>query len=241
MDSNSSVVFSSLDLKVSNLSRGVSLTKLTSTDDSNSFIDLFGNCYLAGFFNSSVLFLAKFDSNGNLIFNTTFGDIGVGSISDFTVDNNSNSYFDIFTHSSNVSTMNAFNTSYGGGGDVVVAKFNSTGGLIFSTYLGGSSYDESSDISVASNGDIYVTGYTLSANFPTFNAFNSTFGGGNVFVTKFNATGSLIFSTYLGSYLNEFERDIVDDKIAVDSNGNIYVTGETDSSFFPTKNAFQTS
>ena len=105
-----------------------------------------------------------------------------------------------YTQSSYFPTKNAYNANYNGGGiaDVFVTKLNVTGnGLVFSTYLGGTGNDEGYGITVDTTGNVYVTGSTTSNNFPTKNAYNSTFGGLNdVFVTKLNATGNgLVFST----------------------------------------------
>ena len=72
--------------------------------------------------------------------------------------------------------------------------------LEYSTYLGGSGWDEGQSIAVDSSGNAYVTGYTRSTNFPTNNAYQGTYGGsGDAFVAKLSATGnSLVYSTYLG-------------------------------------------
>ena len=91
-------------------------------------------------------------------------------------------------------------------GDAFVTKFNAAGSaLVYSTYLGGGDSDRGESIAVDSAGNAYVTGSTLSTDFPTANAFQSTYGGGNsvesgdAFVTKFNAAGSaMVYSTYLG-------------------------------------------
>src|SRR5208282_6129933 len=82
-----------------------------------------------------------------------------------------------------------------------VAKLNSAGsGLVYSTYLGGSSSDDGYAIAVDTSGNAYVTGYTESSNFPTANPLQATIGGyQNAFVAKINAPGSaLVYSTYLG-------------------------------------------
>jgi hypothetical protein len=74
--------------------------------------------------------------------------------------------------------------------------------MAYSTYLGGSSPDVGEEIAVDSSGNVYITGSTNSANFPTIiNAFQPAFGGGggDAFVTKINASGNvLVYSTYLG-------------------------------------------
>ena len=110
--------------------------------------------------------------------------------------------------------------------------------LVYSTYLGGSEDDRGYAIAVDSSGNAYVTGYTISTNFPTANALQPSLGvggfelGGDAFVTKFNATGSaLVYSTYLGG--NELDWG---HGIAVDSSGNAYVTGVTNSTNFPAAN-----
>ncbi|MGA8776693.1 MAG: SBBP repeat-containing protein [Terriglobales bacterium] len=119
--------------------------------------------------------------------------------------------------------------------------------LIYSTYLGGSGYDFGAAIAVDSAGNAYVTGSTTSNDFPTANAFQSycpynQFNGcQNAFVTEVNPTGTaLVFSTFLGG---SGEIDYSGDAgygIALDSAGNIYVTGATNSKDFPiTKHAFQ--
>ncbi|MCS7154159.1 MAG: SBBP repeat-containing protein, partial [Bacteroidia bacterium] len=130
----------------------------------------------------------------------------------------------------------------GGYADVFVTKLNATGsGMVYSTYLGGSSDDRGYGIAVDGSGHAYVTGYTNSTNYPvTAGAFQTTHGGGyaDVFVTKLNATGSgLVYSTYIGG-----SGDDAGYGIAVDGNGQAYVTGEADSTDYPvTAGAFQTT
>jgi hypothetical protein len=101
--------------------------------------------------------------------------------------------------------------------------------------------DGGAGIAVNSLGEAYVTGSTISMNFPvTAGASQSAFGGGvtDAFVTKLNAAGSaLLYSTYLGGTAND---DGVG--IALDPAGNAYVTGQTGSTNFPTTpGAFQPS
>ena len=108
--------------------------------------------------------------------------------------------------------------------------------LSYSTYLGGSSGDEGYSICVDTSGNAYVTGRTISTDFPTVNPYQGTNGGGNdVFVTKVNATGNaLSYSTYLGGSSTDRGHGI-----CVDTSGNAYVTGYTYSTNFPIENPYQ--
>jgi len=109
--------------------------------------------------------------------------------------------------------------------------------LSFSTYLGGSAEEAGRGVAVDSSGNAYVSGYTRSPNYPTQSPFQSVHGGGSIdaVVTKFNPAGSaLVYSTYLGGGGGD-----VAVGIAVDTSGNAYVSGNTDSTNFPTQNPFQ--
>ena len=127
-----------------------------------------------------------------------------------------------------------------GGQDAFVTKFNATGsGLLFSTLLGGNFSDTANGIAVDGAANIYVAGNTGSSNFPTVNANQSSVPGtcDNGFVTKINpAVPAFVFSTYLGGS----SCDTVQ-ALALDSAGDIYVTGQTSSTDFPTANAFQST
>jgi hypothetical protein len=114
--------------------------------------------------------------------------------------------------------------------------------LAYSTYLGGSWHDSVYGIAVDSSGYAYVAGYTMTADFPTLNQYQTYSGGyyiSDTFLTKIDTSqsgsASLIYSTYLGGSGNDQGYGI-----AVDSNGNAYVTGWTDSYDFPTLNQLQT-
>jgi hypothetical protein len=104
--------------------------------------------------------------------------------------------------------------------------------MVYSTYLGGSNEDVANDIAVDAAGNAYVTGSTLSSDFPTTpGAFDPTYNGDHdVFVSKLDSTGAtLVYSTYLGGSSRDVGTGIV-----LDSGGNAYVTGYTHSSDFPT-------
>ena len=124
--------------------------------------------------------------------------------------------------------------TYGGGEDAFLSKFSAGGAtLAYSTYLGGTAQDQGNGIAVDSSGNAYVTGFTLSSDFPTVSAFqasNKAATYGTAFVAELNSAGSaLVYSTYLGgSTMDSGEA------IAVDSAGDAYVAGATWSTDFPT-------
>lgn len=112
--------------------------------------------------------------------------------------------------------------------------------LSFSTRLGGNGNETANAISVDASGNIYVAGTTNSTNFPLAGALQSKLAGSSdVFVTKLNPSGNaLVYSTYLGGRSG----DSIGNGIAVDAQGNAYVTGTTTTGSFPvTKGAYQTS
>ena len=123
----------------------------------------------------------------------------------FTIDiaEDGSCYVAGFTNSSDFPTLNAFDNSFSGTNDFIVAKFSANGSLLWSTYLGGDNKEylwfKPGGIAVADDGSCYVTGSTNSSDFPILNSYNDTFGGEfDAFITKFSSTGSLIWSTFLG-------------------------------------------
>jgi hypothetical protein len=140
-------------------------------------------------------------------------------------------------------TPGAFDRTFNSGAgasDVFVTKLNATGSaLTYSTFLGGTGDDQGNGIAVLDR-RAYVTGLNFSFDFPTTQgAFDTTYNGRTeAFVTKLNAAGSALdYSTFLGG-MNEDEGR----GIAVDGEGRAYVTGNTNSSDFPTTpGAFDTT
>jgi hypothetical protein len=126
---------------------------------------------------------------------------------------------------------------FGGDRDAFVTVFAPDGqSLDYSTYLGGNSYDGAQGIEVDSNGQIYVTGNTWSSDFPLANPlFPILNSATDAFVTVYAPNGqSLEYSTYLGGNNSDYGKGI-----GVDSNGQIYVTGDTASSNFPVASPYQ--
>ena len=158
-----------------------------------------------------------------------FVDRGFG----IAVDGAGNTYVTGGTNSTDFPTANPFQAVFPGGPvDAFVTKLNATGSaLVYSTYLGGGGDDQGFDITVDDSGNAYVTGHTDSTDFPTAGPIQVVNRGlSDAFVTKLNAAGNdLFYSTYLGGSSSDFGFGI-----AVDDSGNAYVTGQTDSTDFPT-------
>ncbi len=111
--------------------------------------------------------------------------------------------------------------------------------LSYSTYLGGSAEEFGRDIAVDASGSAYVVGRTLSTDFPTANPLQaSNAGSTDAFIAKLDPSGSsLVYSTYLGGTGGTgLEGPFA---VSVDTSGNAYLTGQTDSSDFPVTNPIQ--
>ncbi|MDJ0837573.1 MAG: SBBP repeat-containing protein [Acidobacteriota bacterium] len=137
-------------------------------------------------------------------------------------------------------TPGAFSTALSGPLDAFITGFTPDGStVIFSTYLGGSFNDYTTDIAVDVSGRAVITGSTSSTDFPvTAGAFDETPNGADdIFVARLSLSGdALDYSTYLGGIGTDFPT-----AIALDGDGRAHVTGYTDSVNFPvTGNAFDT-
>lgn len=199
---------------------------------------------------SGDVFVAKLNSKGSALVYSTYlgggsGDTGYA----LALDSSANAYVVGSTYSKNFPvTPGAYDTKCKGCATALsqafVSKLNSTGtALEYSTYLGGSSGVEpcsacATGIAIDSSDNAYVVGLTSYKDFPILNAFQPAYATGahDQFVTKLNSTGSkLMYSTFLGGAGDDGAT-----AIAVDTLGNAYVRGNTNSTNFPTTpDAFQ--
>jgi uncharacterized protein (TIGR03437 family) len=217
---------------------------LTGFTNSNNFPTT-ANAFQSNLGGNQDVFLVKLNPAGSaILYSTYLGGSGSETARRVAVDNNGRAWIAGATDSTNFPTKNAAQLQNAGGADVFVTKFDTAqagaASLVWSTYLGGSADDSqfsslsNTAIAVDPAGNAYVAGSTRSVNFPVLNAFQPanhnafTFEG---FVTKFNATGALAYSTYLGGDANDHCFDI-----AVNAAGQAYVTGLTNSANFPLKN-----
>jgi len=148
---------------------------------------------------------------------------------DVAVDPSGNAYVTGWTNSSDFpTTSSAYDTTWNGDEDAFIAKLDSSGGLVHSTFLGGGSHDEGQSVALDAAGNVYLAGWTSSCDFPTTpGAYVAAYDGcGGAFVAKFDPSGALVYSILLGG--------AVAASISVDASGNAFVAGVTWSPDFPT-------
>jgi hypothetical protein len=194
-------------------------------------------------------FIAELDTEGaSLVYSAYLG----GSLADvatgIALDPEGNAYVTGYTYSTNFPFTNAFQTNLAGTNDIFVAKIAPLGSaLLYSTYVGGTNADEADGIAADASGVVYVTGFTSSTNFPcTSNALQSQISGStnaaqsyrgrhvpaDAFLLRIDTTlagaPSLTYSTLLGGTNNDYGF-----RIALDTDTNVYITGNSSSTNFP--------
>jgi len=226
-------------------------------------VGAFQGTYAGGVVNTTYTYggfdmtVSKFNSTGtNLLYSTYLGGSDNEAPQSIIVDNANNLILMGRSYSTNYPvTAGAYDVSLNGAGssDIVVTKFNAAGtALLASTFIGGSADDGvsisavetflgslkynyaddgRSDVIIDANNNVYVASCTISNNFPTTGGAAQATSGGlqDACVFKLDATlSSLVFSTYLGGNQNDAGYNL-----ALDANGDIYVTGGTESANFP--------
>jgi hypothetical protein len=167
-----------------------------------------------------------------LVYTAVFGGSQNDRLKAIAVDTAGNVYVTGFTSSSDFPLIDQYESAPGDirSGAMFVSKLNSSGtALLFSTYLGGDGTGPAA-IAVHSSGRIYLSGYTPT-NFPVVNAYQPTYGGGDVdaFISVLNPSGNAFeWSTYLGGSNSEWPV-----AMALDPSGNVYVTGAEFAAGFP--------
>jgi len=229
--------------------------------------DTSGNAYVVGYTDSSDFpttggwdqtlggangsrgdgFVVKIASTGNFVWGTYLGgtldsDEEKDFLTAVTTDSSGNVYVAGRTYVSDFPRTDA--TTFQGPRDAVVAKFNSAGNLLWSTLLGGNSYDSAECIKVDASGKVWVGGTTHSSNFPVPGGWQTTLSGGaDAFLATYTTSGTLTFATYFGGssggtgYAQDDSSETIN-RMAIDSEGQIWVAGVTVSSDFPVLNAF---
>jgi hypothetical protein len=183
-------------------------------------------------------FVATLSVDGSrLEYATYIGGTAVEAATSIAVDSAGNRYVTGDTFSKDFPTVRPIQPAFGGLWDSFVVKLGPAGAPVYSTYLGGSATDYSARIAADGGGRAYVTGLTLSTDFPVVNAAQPAHGGGftDVFVTALNESGSaFVYSTYLGgSAMENDPSQSLGPSIAVTPSGEASVTGTTQSTNFP--------
>ncbi|MBL4670045.1 MAG: SBBP repeat-containing protein [Flavobacteriales bacterium] len=175
-------------------------------------------------------FILKMDSDGDFIWSTYYG----GSGADFTlsadIDNNNNIVIAGYTSSTDLPLINPYQNDIAGALDAFLAKFDSTGNLVWSTYAGGANTEDVHALKIDNLNNIIITGETYSSDFPTsIGAYQSNNNGNlDVFLAKYDSLGNRIFSTYFGGTSSEDAHGITTDIL-----NNIYLVGYSSSNDFP--------
>ena len=190
-------------------------------------VDLDGNIYVVGtsnatwgsparpFYGGQDAFVAKMDANGNLMWNTFLGALSIDRGQGIALDANGGVYVIGHSYTSWGSPVLPFN---GFGYDAFVAKLDGDGNLQWNTFLGSGQHDEGYAIAVDASGDLFITGYSsLAWGSPV----SPPLIGQNMFIAKLNGNGNLLWNNFFGGGTSTSER------IAVDGQGNTYITGES--------------
>jgi hypothetical protein len=208
-------------------------------DQSNSVsVDKFGNIFVSGFFKSSSLnfstfslpnvngnntvFLAKYDSNSNLIWAKSAGGLNDDFASSVVVDNSGNAYiagnFKSATISFGTTTLTNSTT---GNSDIFYAKYDPNGNEVYAKRAGGSANDYASCIALDTSGNIFITGYFFSPSISFGLTILTNYSTDNLFIAKFDTNGNAIWAKKAigGSGSNAAN------SLAVDISGNAMITG----------------
>ncbi len=184
-------------------------------------------------------YLAKFNSNGGLIWATYYGGDDGNNGNPLAIDKNGNLFVAGQTRTTTgIVTSGAYQTSLDGTGTAYLAKFNTSGQLQWGTYYGGSSEAKGTSVATDKNGNVFIAGFA-GRGIPIVNSGayqTSNSGTYNVFLAKFSATGVIQWDTYYGgSGPDECWG------ATTDFAGNVYITGSTEShSGIATTGAYQT-
>ena len=188
------------------------------------------------------VFVIKLDAAGNTIYTKLIGGHAYDYATAIAADALGNAYVTGYTFSTNFPRLNSVQPGLRGVPDCFVFKLDASGTtLLYSSLVGGGSFDAPSGIAVAAGGEVVIAGQTYSSDFPTTPGGSPVQGLGeqfysDAFVTRLGSSGSnLIFSTCLGGASYDYAA-----KVRLDADGNAFVAGSTRSDDFPTTtNAYQ--
>jgi len=207
-------------------------------------VDLLGNAYVIGDAGRSAgdedALVAKLNASGSdLLYQSFIGGSDIEYGNAIALDNSGNVYLCGSTASVGWATPGTYGAAHNGGFDTFVVKLDAaSGSTLYATYLGGTSRDGATDITVDGSGNPVITGYTASGGWATAGAFDTTINGGDdAYMAILDSSGDeLLYATFLGG--SDFDRGL---GIAVDGSDDVYVSGFTASSGWATAGAYDTN
>lgn len=173
----------------------------------------------------ALLYTTPVDSTKTAYYNTYFG----GAAADYAYGAATDKFGSIYitgqtNSTNNIATPGAYRTNPGSSQDAFLAKFNAAGTRIWATYLGGPGPENGYSVATDNEGNVYIAGETSnSPNIATGTGWQLSNGGGyDAYLAKFNANGTLLWSTYYGGTGADYGRSVI-----TDSQGNVYLAGNT--------------
>ncbi|MCW3105228.1 MAG: hypothetical protein JWO09_3668 [Bacteroidetes bacterium] len=199
--------------------------------------DTFGNIYITGRFNSPTLifdsitltnssgwndiFLAKYDSNGNVLWAKSAGGSGEDVSRSVSTDPLGNVYITgAFVGSTSTFGSTTLSNSNAGYGDIFIAKYDPNGNVLWATGAGGTGDEESHSVSTDVSGNVYVAGYFASSALTFGSSTLTSVGGKDVFLTKYDPNGNVLWAKSAGGTNEDRAYGM-----STDTSGNVYVTG----------------
>jgi len=185
-------------------------------------------------------YIAKFTPAGQLLWSTCVGGTGDEGVAEVACDEASSIYVTGETTSSDFPTTDGWDTTYNGGSDAYVMNLGLDGAVRQFTFLGGSSRDAATALTLDQSGNVYLAGTSFSADFPTTGGGNTVNrrGSGGAIMATFDSSGNLVYSTVWGGSSSSSKGNLPRG-IATDASGGVYVVGQTDSTDFPTTRGWQ--
>jgi hypothetical protein len=195
----------------------------TSSSDYSSSVaaDGSGNVYISGYTSGALggtsaggvdAFLTKYDTSGNVLWSRQIGTSGGDYSKSVAVDGSGNVYISGYT-------SGALGGTNAGGNDAFLTKYDPSGNVLWSRQIGTSSSDYGNAVAVDGSGNIYISGYTSGS------LGGTSAGGVDAFLTKYDASGNVLWSRQIGTSSSDYGRSV-----AVDGSGNAYLTGYTSGS-----------
>ncbi len=209
-------------------------------------IDLTGNVFVAGYtWSSGDVFISKLDSDlTSLLASTVIKGRYADRAYALAIDSSGNVYIAGYTKSADYPvTEGAYDTTFNGYYDVFISKLdNDLTSLLSSTFIGESSYEEAYAIAIDLSGNVIIAGATNSTDYPTTEgAYDTTLDGYDVIISKLDSNlSTLLSSTFVGGSGGDYGEEAR--ALAIDSSGNVIITGKTSSPDYPiTEGAYDTT